>query len=145
MKKRPPSVAQSGFRMKIDGCKLTPLRIIPGEKGNVMHALRSTDDGFSAFGEAYFSSVKKGENKGWRRHHRMTLNLVVPVGEIRFYLQDGKSDVEEVTLSPENYQRLTIPPGIWFTFEGLDEYNLLLNIADLPHDPDEVERRDSDF
>lgn len=134
--------------MKIDGCKLTPLRIIPGEKGDVMHALRCTDEGFSAFGEAYFSSVKNGETKGWKRHHRMTLNLVVPAGRIRFRLHDerpgsptcGQSD--EVELSIENYQRLTVPPGIWLAFEGLgDGLNLLLNIADMTHDPTEVETK----
>ncbi len=137
--------------MKIHGCILSPLRIIPGEKGDVLHALRSTDVGFAAFGEAYFSSVKKGEVKGWRRHHRMTLNLVVPVGKIRFLLHDERLDslsfgiMEEVTLSIENYQRLTVPPGIWLAFEGLDEgLNLLLNITDLPHDPTESDTKPFD-
>ena len=131
--------------MKIDGCKLTPLCILPNEKGSVMHALRCTDEGFTAFGEAYFSSVKNGMVKGWKRHRRMTLQLVVPIGRIRFLLHDdrpgsptcGQSD--EVELSPENYQRLTVPPGIWLAFEGKsDGVNLLLNIADMPHDPAEV-------
>lgn len=135
--------------MKINGCNLHPLRIIPGEKGNVMHALRSTDEGFVAFGEAYFSSVKKGETKGWKRHHRMTLNLVVPVGGIRFYLHDDRPGsisfgrMEMVELSNENYQRLTVPPGIWFAFQGIKPgLNLLLNMADLEHDPAEVETAD---
>lgn len=152
MKKRLHSVAQTGFWMKIDGCKLTPLRIIAGEKGDVMHALKASDVGFSAFGEAYFSSVKKGETKGWKRHLRMTLNLVVPIGRICFYLRDGRTDsptfgVEEsVELSPENYQRLTVPQGIWLAFEGKnDGTNMLLNIADLPHNPLEIENRDLDF
>ena len=133
--------------MKIHGCQLTPLSIASGDKGDVLHALRSTDEGFVAFGEAYFSTVKKGVTKGWKRHRRMTLNLVVPVGCIRFRLHDerpgsptcGQSD--EVELSPENnYQRLTVPPGVWLAFEGMaDGTNLLLNIADLPHDPAEVE------
>ncbi len=138
--------------MKIDGCKLTPLRIIPGEKGDVVHALRCTDEDFSAFGEAYFSSVKKGETKGWKRHRRMTLNLVVPVGCICFRLHDDRTDSptfgqsDEVELSLENYQRLTVPPGIWLAFEGKREgLNLLLNIADLPHEPDEAETKTLDF
>lgn len=133
--------------MNIKGCKLTPLRIIPGEKGDVMHALKASDEGFSAFGEAYFSTVKNGETKGWKRHFRMTLNVVVPVGKIRFHLHDDRPSSitygaeEEVTLSIENYQRLTIPPSVWFAFKGLEEYNLLLNIADMPHDPSEIEQR----
>lgn len=138
--------------MKIEGCTLTPLCIISGEKGDVMHAMKATDESFSAFGEAYFSSVKRGETKGWKRHLRMTLNLVVPVGSIRFYLQDGRPSstshglTEEVELSIENYQRLTVPPSVWLAFEGLaDGLNLLLNIADLPHDPNEVESKSLDL
>ncbi len=137
-----------GHLIKIEGCLLIPLLIIPGGKGDIMHALRSTDDGFAAFGEAYFSTVKHGEVKGWRRHLQMTLNLVVPVGCIRFRLYDERPDSptcghsDEVVLSPENYQRLTVPPGVWLAFEGLsDGLNLLLNIADIPHDPSEEEVR----
>lgn len=81
----------------------------------------------------------------------MTLNLVVPVGCIRFRLYDdrlesptrGQSD--EVELSPKNYQRLTVPPGVWLSFEGLaNGLNLMLNIADIPYDPDEVEAKSMD-
>ncbi len=140
-----------GILIKIADCRLTPLRIISGNYGDVMHALCCTDEGFVAFGEAYFSSVKKGENKGWKRHHRMTLNLVVSVGCIRFRLYDDRPDSptrgqsEEVELSPENYQRLTVPPGVWLSFEGLaNGLNLLLNIADIPYDPDEVEAKSMD-
>jgi dTDP-4-dehydrorhamnose 3,5-epimerase len=137
--------------MKIADCQLTPLRIIPGDKGDVMHALCCTDEGFVAFGEAYFSTVKEGENKGWKRHHRMTLNLVVSVGRIRFRLYDDRpasptcGQFDEVELSPKNYQRLTVPPGVWLSFEGLaNGLNLLLNIADIPYDPNEVEAKSID-
>jgi dTDP-4-dehydrorhamnose 3,5-epimerase len=48
--------------------------------------------------------------------------------------------VEEIGV--DRYVRLTVPPGIWFGFKGLGEpQSLLLNIADILHDPDEVERR----
>ena len=44
------------------------------------------------------------------------------------------------TLSPRHYNRLTVPPNIWFGFKGLQGKSMLLNIADIEHDPDEVER-----
>lgn len=131
--------------MKIADCILTPLRIITGEKGAVMHALRSTDEGFSGFGEAYFSSVRKGEVKGWHCHKQASLNIIVPIGEMLFRLQDGRPDspsfglADEVALSIENYQRLSIPPGVWFSFEGMaDGLNLLLSITNEPYNPFEV-------
>ena len=47
----------------------------------------------------------------------------------------------EVTLSPQKtklYRRITIPPGIWMAFVGIDEgKSILLNVADIPHNPTE--------
>jgi len=123
---------------------LTPLRIIGVKGGDVLHAMKDTDDGFSGFGEAYFSTVRKSAVKAWKRHNRMTLNLVVPKGEIKFVLFDGiQNDADnfhEVTLSRDNYQRLTVPPGIWMGFQGIsDEESILLNLANIQHDPDEAD------
>ena len=37
------------------------------------------------------------------------------------------------------YVRLTVPPGIWFGFKGKAAgKSLLLNIADIVHEPNEV-------
>ena len=123
---------------------LTPLKIIDHEKGNVMHALKNTDSGFSAFGEAYFSAVNKGVVKGWKRHNQMLMNLIVPVGEIRIVAIDNSGsepEIFDVVLNAStNYQRLTIEPGVWFAFQGLaNEPNLLLNIASIKHDPLEAD------
>ncbi len=135
----------------MEGVLLTPLKQIHHPKGDVFHGMKKSDPGFSDFGEAYFSSVHPGDVKPWKRHLRMTLNLVVPVGKIRFVLHDDrpssstKGQTFSVEIGTENYQRLTVSPGIWMAFEGLDEgLNLLLNLADMEHDPDEVERAELD-
>jgi dTDP-4-dehydrorhamnose 3,5-epimerase len=126
----------------MEGLTLSPLKLIPNEKGNVMHALKATDSTFVSFGEAYFSTVIHGIAKGWKRHNRMTLNLVVPAGAIRFVVVDDRGatpEVFETVLGPEvNYQRLTVEPGLWVAFQGVgDGLNLLLNLASIPHDPTE--------
>ena len=79
----------------------------------------------------------------------MTLNLIVPVGKIRFILVDKrensstKDQFMDVSLSIENYYRLTVPPEIWVGFKGEGKStNLLLNIANLDHDPSEIVRSD---
>ena len=126
-------------------CILTPLKIIPGEKGDVLRALKKSEDTFFGFGEAYFSTVKKGQFKGWKKHSRMVLNLIVPVGSIRFYIVDLSRDIstDTIVLSTDNYCRLTVMPGIWLGFEGIgDGTNLLLNIATVEHDPTEAESCD---
>lgn len=121
----------------------TPLKRIAVAGGDVLHALRCTDQGFKGFGEAYFSFLNKDAIKAWKMHLRMTLNLVVPVGEVRFvfFSQDGGALGEKV-IGDSNYVRLTVPPKVWFGFQGLSSpANLVLNIADIQHDPDEVLRK----
>lgn len=119
---------------------LTPLRIIAHPKGVVMHALKASDAGFAGFGEAYFSTVLAGETKGWKKHLRMQMNLVVPMGSIQFHLHDERTGITEVyTLNQENYQRLTVPAGFWMAFRGMAAgASLLLNVANLQHDPAEA-------
>ncbi|MCK4830475.1 dTDP-4-dehydrorhamnose 3,5-epimerase family protein [bacterium] len=109
----------------IEGVMLTPLKIIPRDVGDVLHAMKRTDASFCGFGEVYFSTVNKGQVKAWKRHRKMTLNLVVPCGEIKFALYDDRTESPtcgkflEVVLSRDNYQRLTVPPMIWMGFQRI--------------------------
>lgn len=128
--------------MSVADILVTPLKQIPVAGGNVMHAVKPGDTGFAGFGEAYFSRIELGAVKAWKRHLRMTLNLVVPVGRVGFVFIDDKGTVRDEVAGPDRYVRLTVPPGIWFGFRGLAApYSLLLNVADIPHDPAEVERK----
>ena len=128
---------------------VTPLDIISTQNGDVLHVMKNNSKGFVAFGEVYFSEIKPKTVKAWKRHRKMTLNLVVPIGEIKFVMFDDRetNDVNfhEVIISKENYCRLTIPPMIWVGFEGLSRNNsIVLNIASIPHDPGEVDRKNLD-
>jgi len=125
---------------------ITPLKRISNPKGDIFHALKSSEKDFSTFGEAYFSTVLNQEIKGWKKHTEMVMNLVVPEGTIRFVFFDDrptsttKGKFTDVTLSPENYCRLTVPAGIWMAFQGKGyDLNLLLNIASIEHDPLEAQ------
>lgn len=62
----------------------TSLKRVRVTGGDVLHALKMTDDGFDGFGEAYFSMIEQGEIKGWKYHKRMTMNLIVPLGSVKF-------------------------------------------------------------
>lgn len=118
----------------MDGVTLTALKKIHHPKGDIFHAMKKSDPGFSGFGEAYFSTVHSGDIKGWKKHTQMTLNLVVVSGEIEFVVHNG-TDFFSARLSHENYQRLTVEPGLWVAFRGIGESNMLLNLANLEHDP----------
>lgn len=123
----------------MDGVILTPLKRIYNSKGDIFHAMKSSDNGYDGFGEAYFSTIHKSDIKGWKKHSKMTLNLIVPQGSIEFvvYNQDT-SEFMVVELSAENYKRLTIKPNLWLAFRGIEESNILLNIANIEHDPQEA-------
>ena len=71
------------IRDNIEGVIKTKLSVIETPTGKVLHGMKSDDIGFFGFGEAYFSIVKKGSINGWKKHEKMTANIIVPVGEIR--------------------------------------------------------------
>jgi len=131
------------------GVRLTPLRKISTEKGDVRHALKRGEADFKGFGEVYFSEIFPGDQKGWKRHNRITLNLVVVVGQIRFTILDQRegSDTynqrEVHTLSvQDNYARLSVDPGLWMMFEGLGQStSVLMDLINEEHDPSECDRR----
>ena len=121
----------------MDGLTLTPLKEVYNPKGNIYHAMKKSDDQYFGFGEAYFSSINKGEIKGWKKHTKMVLNLIVPKGAIRFVIYNGV-DFESLELSRQNYLRLTVDSGLWLAFQGIEEENILLNLANIEHNPNEA-------
>jgi len=124
---------------------ITPLKRIKVAGGDVLHGMKCSDPGYLDFGEAYFSIVEAGAIKAWKRHLRMTLNFVVPLGEVLFVFMDEEGVIREEVVGKNRYVRLTVPPGIWFGFKGLfSPYSLVLNVADIPHDSSEIERKNLD-
>lgn len=121
---------------------VTPLARVAVAGGDVLHAMKCTDTGYAGFGEAYFSSVSMGAVKAWKLHTQMTMNIIVPVGKVRFAFHlRGTDEFRVEELGADRYARLTVPPGIWFGFQGISASNsMLLNIASIPHDPSEVQR-----
>lgn len=128
--------------MCLNDVVVTPLARIATAGGDVLHAMKQSDAVYTGFGEAYFSWVNAGAVKAWKRHMRMTMNLIVPVGSVRFVFRlDGTDDFRVEAIGVDRYARITVPPGIWFGFQGLAApQSLVLNIASIPHDPNEVER-----
>ena len=132
--------------LNLNDILVTPLKRIPTTGGDVLHALKNSDTGFNGFGEVYFSLVEQGAIKAWKCHQRMTLNLIVPVGEVSFvfHLTNQKTIFRTENIGEERFLRLTVPPGIWFGFQGIaTERSLLTNLADMAHDPDEVLRKET--
>jgi dTDP-4-dehydrorhamnose 3,5-epimerase len=71
----------------------------------------------------------------------MTLNLIAVFGKIKIVVFNQKN-YYEVILSKDNYHRLTVIPGLWVSFQGLSKHNILLNLANIAHNPNESENVD---
>lgn len=128
----------------MEGVIVTKLSQISVDGGDVLHGIKSSDPTFFSFGEAYFSLIKKGAIKGWKKHLTMNMNIIVPQGRIKFVIFDdrvGSSTYLEffsIELSRDNYCRLTVPAGLWMAFCGVGTNdNLLMNFADIEHNPKE--------
>jgi len=125
---------------------VTPLQQIYTPGGDVLHGLKASESSFKGFGEAYFSWIEPGTVKAWKRHLMMTMNLISPVGKVRFVFHDPiYGTFREESIGQSNYCRLTVPPKIWFGFQGqASTPSLLLNLASTSHDSGEVERTNVD-
>ena len=130
--------------LSLDDILVRPLKRITTEGGDVMHALKKSDNGYNGFGEVYFSWVEQGAIKAWKCHQRMTLNLVVPLGAVQFvfHLPYPKETYRVEKIGEARCVRLTVPPGIWFGFKGIASgSSMLMNLADIEHDDSEVLRK----
>ena len=132
----------SNFKIKIKKLKKFKL-----EDGDVYHALKASESEYSGFKEAYFSTIKNNKIKAWKRHYKMTMNLIVPIGKVQFVFYDeNKNLLKNLMIGEENYSRITVPPMIWFGFKGVSlNTSYILNISNEIHDPLEVERKPLTF
>lgn len=131
----------------IDGVIVHPLKKIADERGMVMHMIRADSPYFEKFGEIYFSTVKPGIVKAWKRHFKMTQHFAVPVGKIRLVIYDDRKDssssgkIDVLEIGEDNYCLVKIPPLLWYGFQGISIMPAIIaNCTDLTYEPHEVER-----
>ena len=122
--------------------KVTRQKIIKLNTGNIMRVLKRKESKNWKFGEAYFSKIKFGKVKAWKYHLKMTLNLVIPRGKVKFvFYSKKKKSFKVIKIGEKKYSRLTVPPKIWFGFKGLSKpESIILNLTNLEHNPKEVFR-----
>ena len=127
--------------------KIKKLKKFKLEDGDVYHALKASESEYYGFKEAYFSTIKNNKIKAWKRHYKMTMNLIVPIGKEQFVFYDeNKNLLKNLMIGEENYSRITVPPMIWFGFKGVSlDTSYILNISNEIHDPLEVELKPLTF
>ena len=107
-----------------------------------MHVLKSVELKNWIFKEAYFSKIKFGKVKAWNYHLKMTLNLAVPYGKVKFVFYSEQEDLFRVIeIGEKQYSRLIVPPRIWFGVKGINKSeSIILNLANFQHSQKEILR-----
>ena len=120
--------------------KIKPLDILKNPKGDIFKIINRHDKFYSKFGELYLTTIKENLIKGWKFHKIMKMNLVVPVGRVKFvFYCPNINFFYEVEIGIDNYMLLNINPKIWFGFKGMDKgTNLILNFSNIVHEDSEV-------
>ena len=131
----------------LEGVFWEPRKTITDGNGTVLQHLRSDDPFFSGFGEVYCSVIPQGAVRAWKLHRKICQRMTVPMGKVKFVLYDPRKNspthgqTQEIELSREKHGLFGIPPGVWYGFEGLGPgESVIVNCANEPHDPWEVER-----
>ena len=122
--------------------KVTPLKIKKISSGDVMRVLQKKELKKWSFGEAYFSKIKFKKIKAWKYHLKMTLNLAVPSGRVKFVFYSQKENrFRVIEIGERKYLRITVPPKVWFGFKGMAKNeSIILNIANAEYNSKEILR-----
>lgn len=131
----------------IEDVKIKKLKVIPDERGRLMEILRSDDEIFEKFGQAYITTAYPGVVKAWHYHKMQTDNFCIIHGMMKVVLHDGRDgspthgQTEEYFMGEHNPMVLTIPAGVYHGFKCIGEKEAIcLNLSTVPYDhsdPDE--------
>jgi dTDP-4-dehydrorhamnose 3,5-epimerase len=150
----------------IEGVKIKKLKVIPDERGRLMEMLRSDDDFFTKFGQAYMTTAYPGVVKGWHYHKIQADNMAVVKGMMKIVLYDGRPDsktfkeINEFFVGEYNPILLQIPPFVYhgfkciteneaicinipteaYNYENPDEYRLDPHGSEIPYNWDKIDK-----
>jgi len=119
----------------IDGVQVKKLNVIPDERGYLMEILRSDDEVYKKFGQAYITAAYPGVVKGWHYHKIQADNFIVIAGMMKVVLFDDRSgsstrgEINEFFMGRHNPILLQIPPFVYHGFKCISsEESVVLNI-----------------
>ena len=122
------------------GIKKIPLEVIKNKRGDIFKFISKNNKYYKNFGEIYFSEIKYKKKKGWNYHKKNKCHVAPIAGKIKFDFfkkKKGKFIRKKAIISKNDYSMIIIPPKIYFAFQGLSKFNLLVNFLERPHDPKE--------
>lgn len=111
-------------------------------KGDVYKILNINSKIYKGFGELYMTTLNKNVSKGWNFHKKMTLNLFVVKGKVRFFLRKDNKLIKK-TFSEDGNKILTVKPKVWFKIVNLiNKKSKIMNFANLKHNQNEIIKKE---
>ena len=124
----------------IQGVRTKALKVIPDERGRLMESLRSDDDIFIKFGQAYVTTAYPGVVKGWHYHKIQVDNFVPIKGMFKVVLYDDREgsstrgQVNEFFIGVHNPLLLQIPVLVLHGFKAIGTAEaIMLNLPTEPY------------
>ncbi len=131
----------------IQGVKIKKLNPIPDERGRIMEVLRTDDDLFVKFGQAYITTAYPGVVKAWHYHKLQFDSFAVIHGMMKVVLYDSRPDsstkgeVNEFFMGEHNPMLVQIPLMVYHGFKCISSHEaIMLNCPTEPYNrtkPDE--------
>ena len=135
----------------ISGVNVKELKLIPDERGFLMEILRSDDELFQQFGQAYITAAYPGVVKAWHYHTRQTDHFCVVSGMAKVALFDARKgsptygEVNEFFMGDRQRLLVSIPPGVYHGYKNIGTTDcLLLNIPTELYNYDEPDEYRAD-
>lgn len=128
-------------QVKLDKIRIKKFNIVKNKNGIILKILNNKQRNLKLYKDAYFSFVKFNKIKGWKKHKRMTMNLMVPVGKVKFVFCDDDK-FRSIIIGDNRFCKIIVPPNIWFAFKGISKgKNVVFNLANVKHNDKEVVRK----
>jgi len=117
----------------IKDVKIKKLKVVPDERGRLMEMLRSDDDLFIKFGQAYMTTAYPGVVKGWHYHKKQVDNFTIVKGMMKVVLYDSRKDSPTYKEVNEFFMCINLPSEV-YDYNEPDEFRVDPHSPDIPYD-----------
>ncbi len=122
---------------------IKPLKRLLDERGYLMEILRSDEELFRRFGQAYISACFPGMIKAWHCHERQWDHFCCVSGNLKIGLYDDrptsptKGQSNTIVIGLLSPALVCIPPYVWHGFMAVgDDTAVVLNLPTEPYNPE---------
>tara|TARA_B100000989_G_scaffold296217_2_gene278984 strand:+ start:1412 stop:1825 length:414 start_codon:yes stop_codon:yes gene_type:complete len=130
-------------KKKLSSFSKSSFKIKKNIQGNVYKILNKDSKIYHGFGELYITTLNINVSKGWIYHKKMTSNVFVVKGKVKFFLKNNNYTTKKI-LSENRNEILTIKPKVWFKIVNLvNKTSKIINFASLKHNPNEVIKKEN--